>query len=344
MSKHKKTLFAPVVAPEKLHEKFKLVQTYEGSEPARWMLDDVYESFVDADGNFLEQFQSTGFDARFFELYLWAYLSRSGFTIDRNHDRPDFIVSLDGVTCSIEATTVNPSKSGALAGAKPLEEMSHEDLPDYQRHELPIRFGSPLVSKMAKRYWELPHCAGKPFVIAIQDFHEHGSLGFSDYALTSYLYGLTASASWSDSNELLLKSIPVAEHAAYGKTIPSSFSRCRVPRTSAPSCSRTVAPTQSSPGWGTSQGLATTSSLLCGMGSPTILIQVRGTRVCSFTTSTVRLSWNLGVTDWSSFTTPTPSTRCRSIGSPTRWTPIWRSRPSTPTITVGTCSLQAQLR
>ena len=56
------------------------------------MLEDVFDSFEDPDGNFKEQFQTTGFDSRFFELYLYSYFSRSGFSVDRSHPYPDFIV------------------------------------------------------------------------------------------------------------------------------------------------------------------------------------------------------------------------------------------------------------
>src|SRR5438046_2696103 len=101
-----KTLFEPVVAPEKLNPHFEQIRTFPGAECARWMFDDVYQSFSDPDGNFLEQFQTTGFDARCFELYLFAYFSRSGFAVDRSRPNPDFLVSREGLTVAVEATTV----------------------------------------------------------------------------------------------------------------------------------------------------------------------------------------------------------------------------------------------
>lgn len=48
--------------------------------------------YEDADGNFVEQFQTTGFDARVWELYLFATLSEVGYVIDRPHPAPDFTV------------------------------------------------------------------------------------------------------------------------------------------------------------------------------------------------------------------------------------------------------------
>lgn len=48
--------------------------------------------FKDIDGNFIEQFQSTGFDARLWELYLNTYLIEEQLFFDRNYNAPDFIV------------------------------------------------------------------------------------------------------------------------------------------------------------------------------------------------------------------------------------------------------------
>lgn len=43
-----------------------------------------------SDGNFAEQFQTTGFDSRTFELYLFALFREQGWTVDRSASRPDF--------------------------------------------------------------------------------------------------------------------------------------------------------------------------------------------------------------------------------------------------------------
>src|SRR5882724_4679194 len=133
------------------------------------MFGDVYQSFDDPDGNFVEQFQTTGFNARCFELYLFAYFSRSGFEVNRSHPNPDFLVSREGLTVAVEATTVNRSTSGVLGKSrKRISEMTMAELREYQRNELPIRFGSPLFSKLQEKYWELEHCRDMPFVVAIE--------------------------------------------------------------------------------------------------------------------------------------------------------------------------------
>ena len=219
-----KTLFEPIVPPERRNPSFEQLRTFAGAESTRWMFDDVYQSFSDVDGNFLEQFQTGGFDARCFELYLFAYFSRSGFDVDRSHANPDFIVSKDGFRATIEATTVNPSTSGALAKlGKRMSELSIEELRDYQRHELPIRFGSPLFSKLQAKYWELEHCRNLPFVLAIEAFHDEESLALTDHALGSYAFGLQQTGQWDVDARLQVEAQPVREHVLGEKVIPSNF-------------------------------------------------------------------------------------------------------------------------
>lgn len=219
-----KTLFNPVVDSEKLHPSFKHICEWPGSEPARRMLNDVYQDYTDSDGNFLEQFQSAGFDARFFELYLFAYFSRSGFQVDQSHERPDFIIEKDDLTAAVEATTINPSTSGVLSEArKPFSEMSAQERLEHLQEELPIRFGGPLFSKLKKRYWELDQCKGLPLVIAIEAFHEKEAHLFSDTSLGSYLYGTWHSGDLQKTGKLRIDVESIEQHKVKEKVIPSNF-------------------------------------------------------------------------------------------------------------------------
>ena len=223
MSKQEKTLFAPVVSPEKLNPNFKLLMDHPSYHPARTMLDHIYQGFIDLDGNFLEQFQTTAFDARFFELYLFAYFSRSGFEIDHTYQRPDFMVTRNGLTVAVEATTVNPSgakhsERNVLPSELSLEEYSH-----YLANELPMKFGSPLYSKLNEEYWKLEQCEGKPLVLAIEAFFNEESLGFSDNAISEYLYGQRQSADWRKDGTLEIHTESVDSHTSGSKTIPSNF-------------------------------------------------------------------------------------------------------------------------
>ncbi len=222
-------LFVPVVPEARLHPLFTRLRTWNGDEPARLIMNRVYADLPDSDGNFAEQFQTTGFDARTFELYLYAYLASSGYKVRRDKPIPDFIVTRSGVTCAIEATTANPS--GGIAPRKPGQlrrALSPEALRKKRDNELPIRFGSPLKSKLDMRYdgrayWELEHCKGMPFVIAIEAFHEAGSLFFSDAALRQYLYGLKSPPRWTEAGKLVLDEVKIEKHRHRGKVIPSNF-------------------------------------------------------------------------------------------------------------------------
>ena len=223
MADPKRTLFEPVGPPEKLNPHFKLLVDAPRYHPTRAMLDQVYQDFDDPDGNFLEQFQTTGFDARLFELYLFAYFSRSGFKVDRTHPSPDFIVARKGVTVSIEATTVNPSQGEQLARDLLPSRLDSRQFAHFQDQELPIRFGSSLFSKLKKRYWELEHCRDQPFILAIEAFFNDESLNLSDNGLAQYLYGLRVSAGWTTEGILEVRTDIVESHISGDKRIPSNF-------------------------------------------------------------------------------------------------------------------------
>ena len=223
MPNQEKTIFVPVVSPEKLNPDFKLLMDHPSYHPARAMLDHIYQDFIDLDGNFLEQFQTTAFDARFFELYLFAYFSKSGFKIARTYQSPDFLVTRDGLTVAVEATTVNPSEAkhsdrNVLPSELSLVEYSH-----YVDNELPIKFGSPLYSKVKDEYWKLEQCKGKPLVLAIEAFFNEESLGFSESAISQYLYGQRQSADWASDGALEIHTENLDSHASGSKMIPSNF-------------------------------------------------------------------------------------------------------------------------
>jgi hypothetical protein len=217
-------LFVPVVPEEQLHPVFNHVRTSKAAEPTRLMMQEVFCGFPDKDGNFIEQFQTTGFDARTFELYLYAYLTRSGYDLARGYARPDFIVTRNQVTIAIEATTVNPREPRPIIiPPTPPTPLSPEELKEKRDNELPIRFGSPLFSKLQKRYWELEHCKELPFVIAIEAFHEQNSLQYTDSSLAQYLYGLRSFPTWTEAGHLIVEHTEIEAHRHGEKIIPSNF-------------------------------------------------------------------------------------------------------------------------
>lgn len=56
--------FRSIVARERLHRDFAMVAEQEGFSSARGIIEPMMHWFEDRDGNFVEQFQPTGFDAR----------------------------------------------------------------------------------------------------------------------------------------------------------------------------------------------------------------------------------------------------------------------------------------
>lgn len=213
--------FAPAVAPARFHERFKHLAFGDGFSAARDLINVMMAWCENQDGNFVEQFQTTGFDARAWELYLFAMLIEAGYAVSQPSPSPDFLATGLRAGFFIEATTINPSTSGnqPVPSQKPV---SDADLPSYLQHYLPIRFAGPLCTKLAKRYWENPDVSGNPLVIAIQDFHDEMSMTYSGTALLRYLYGVELIELEKD-DEIEIVTRPVAHHHWKGKTIDSGF-------------------------------------------------------------------------------------------------------------------------
>lgn len=217
-------LFARLRPDADLHPQFLKTRDDPKMAPARGALRDVAATMEDPDGNLVEQFQTHGFDARTFEIYLHALFTEAGHTIDRSHDRPDFLISRDGITAAVEAVTANPPPRPDY---QPYEVMpkatpkTMEEAVAFLKNETAIRFGSPLYSKLKKKYWELPHVAGKPLIIAIETFHG-GSLTLSSTSLSQYLLGVDHRSSFDEKGNLLVEADPIHEHVG-SKTIPSNF-------------------------------------------------------------------------------------------------------------------------
>jgi hypothetical protein len=210
-----------------LHPHFLMTRDDPELAPARAMLCEVAATMDDPDGNFAEQFQTHGFDARTFEIYLQAMFTEAGHAIDRSYDRPDFLITRDGLTVAVEAVTANPPPKKDYQPYEP--EMrepprSREEAMRYLKHEVAIKFGSPLYSKLQKEYWNLPHVAGLPFILAIETFHGPGSLLMSSTSLSQYLFGVDHSFRFDANGRLVVEGTPVEEHSG-SKVIPSAFFR-----------------------------------------------------------------------------------------------------------------------
>lgn len=215
--------FTPVVPADRLDPDFLGLIEQEGYSPARGIIEPMMRWYDDVDGNFIEQFQTTGFDARLWELYLFASLTELGFAIDRSKAAPDFVAQSLRGEVAIEAVTVNPTKDKSGAALPPPPVDTEEQRVAYLKEYMPIKFGSALYSKLGKEYWAREHVRGKPFVLAVQDFSSPGSMVFTRTGLEIYLYGYDHDWSHDENGKLLIRPRRVTAHTWESKVVPSGF-------------------------------------------------------------------------------------------------------------------------
>jgi hypothetical protein len=215
----------------KLHPYFELVLNDPGHMPARAALQEIGPWLAPSDPHFVKEFQTTAFDQRIWELYLWAAFRELGFDVTQP-EAPDFSCSAPGIAFNVEATAVSPSQSGPLANHP--NPKTPEEYVEFLRNYMPMKFGSSLMSKLHKTnalgepYWDREDTRNKPFIIAVADFHksggkeEIGSMTYSHGALWPYLYGQRVifepaggGGTW--------RAIKGDRHAYGGKSIPTGF-------------------------------------------------------------------------------------------------------------------------
>jgi hypothetical protein len=215
-------IFEPTRPWERLSPSFNLVNLAPGYSSAKGIIAEAMHHYTDVDGNFIEQFQTTAFDSRLWELYLFAFLNEENLFIDRSNAAPDFLVSNGFQTVGIEAVTVQPSPPDFQDDIDPTE-LSPERIRELQKDFLPIKFGSPLYSKLTKKYWTLPHVRNRPLLFAIADFHAKQSVLWSSTALGEYLYGYRQEWQIDAEGELHITPVAIDGHHFRGKSIPSGY-------------------------------------------------------------------------------------------------------------------------
>lgn len=211
--------FATVARESRLHPRFRMLADDGNHAAAKQLIEVIMRWHENADGNFVEQFQSDGFDARIWELYLWATLVSLDMSVEFPQPGPDFLARGLGGAIGIEATTINPSMQNGQPVAPPRPETLAEQL-DYFRNYLPIRYASALTTKLKKRYWQHPDLQDVPFAIAVQDFHAESAMTYSGRALPSYLYGLDLLPTDDDSSG---NPSQIDFHRWEGKKVESGF-------------------------------------------------------------------------------------------------------------------------
>ncbi len=162
-------LFLPVVEEKKLHQNFRNIVKINDSF-AFDVLADWATGFVDRDGKFIKEFQ-TSFNSSFWELYLFAVLKQYGYEVDFSKSVPDFYIPRERFC--IEATTASNPIEGVPEYIQK-RVMPPSDLNEFNQQAI-IRLSNSIVTKYDKyinSYSKLAHVSGKPFIIAVAGFDQ----------------------------------------------------------------------------------------------------------------------------------------------------------------------------
>jgi len=168
-------LFRPIVDESRQHKNFTSVLV-QFRQSERDLFQDWANGFVDRDGKFVEEFQTT-FNSSFWEIYLFATFKEYEFEVNFSYETPDFCLNSDGVDFILEAVIANSAQD------KPNEwdrYFSEEELKALKRFkelntEAIIRLSNAILNKSKKfdaTYKKLDHVKGKPFVLAVAPFEQ----------------------------------------------------------------------------------------------------------------------------------------------------------------------------
>lgn len=177
-------LFQPNFPEDQLDSNFKLISSVDYFDSAKGIINEIFNSWDGFDGHFVSEFQTTSFNARLWELYLFSAFKSLGFKVERCLEgRPDFCLKKDNKELYVEAVITNP--------------VSGEDdfIPstfDKEGEEVFfLKMRSSLLKKLKKKYWELQWVKGRPLVLAICPFHSSNALNVTDFEVRKYLYGVS---------------------------------------------------------------------------------------------------------------------------------------------------------
>ena len=223
-------IFEHIEKREKLNKNFILLDEFNGFKPAKDTIIKISRELKDKDGNFKQQFQTTGFESRLWELYLYMLFKESHFEILYDCNRPDFHLKKNNVDFFVEAS-ISTEKSDDIYTEEFIKNAIEQknlqiqnELTDYYI----IRMGSVLYSKLNKnktKYWELDWVKGKPLVIAITPFHNYLAKFLPDSKIIEYLYGISYITEINEKG-LELKEIKKTKshrHKTKANEIPSYF-------------------------------------------------------------------------------------------------------------------------
>ena len=160
-------IFKTITKETEQNPQWQTLNSHKGFGPAKKLLDEICQPLTDKDGNFVQQFQTTGFYQRLWEIFLHSFFVENTFQVLQKHDRPDFQLLKDKTEIFVEACSSNPAVNDKFtnefidASIKAKDKEAESDLKDYYT----IKIGSILFSKLTKKYWELEWVKSKQVLI-----------------------------------------------------------------------------------------------------------------------------------------------------------------------------------
>ncbi len=196
-----------------------LTETY-GNLPAKWAVGEVYLAMPNPDPNFVSDMRNQC-EARLWELYLFACFREQGVRVSQDLPSPDFEISRLAHTAFVEAVTANPTEPTSGGIAEPIP--PPENLDERVAGGAAVRFAKTIRSKLQRCYENLPHVVGKPFALALADFHAPSSMVWTRESLPVYLYGFVPEIVHSSSGPVA--SAKTISHLLGPPSIPAGIFR-----------------------------------------------------------------------------------------------------------------------
>ena len=163
---------------------------------AAWVLNQLYLALPKPDRNWVGDCQTGNFHTRLWEAQLLAAFREQGLLVTQPFESPDFhIENRLGGEAWVEAVTANPSTPYNHVNAPWSRPPENRDALFFGPAAL--RFAKTLGTKLQRGYEKMAHVKtnyGKPFMLAIADFHAPASMLWSREGLIGYLYGEGAEA------------------------------------------------------------------------------------------------------------------------------------------------------
>lgn len=184
-------LFENVVPPEKQHSNYRMI-TSGMCGPELEVIQNWAEGFVDRDGKFVTEFQTT-FNSSFWELYLHAAFRHLGMDIDFSHTAPDFVVSRGTRHFVAEATIASNAEGFTAEWQRDVSSQAIKAIKIKEVIDLAtVRLASAIDAKWRKfgqSYCNLEHVKSRPYLICVAPFDQPYFFMQSDNALRRVLYG-----------------------------------------------------------------------------------------------------------------------------------------------------------